>query len=243
MRPIPSSSPFEWLAERRAERRSSLLLVRAGHVLLLALLAGATTGCGPRAAAFPTSSAREAPTTPRLPDGVLAVRITGPLSGAISALSADGDVALVPPLALEAARDVVEQYLSAHVEEDFDRLRELVSPDATTFNPTVGRGGSISLLSAFRERVRRLDYRKLEGLPLAVKAEMEVYTLDDIGRLPPGRPEAPPEMARGDAVVRARIATPRLGPDRYFGDYVEVHLRSTASSWIVVAVREEMPLP
>lgn len=174
---------------------------------------------------------------------MLTVRLPGAIVGASSALSADGDVALRPPLPLEAARDVVDAMLRAHVDEDFERLRELSLPDASTHNPTVGRGSSISLHASFRERTRRLDYRKLEGLPLAVKAEMEVYTLDDIGRLPPGRPEVPPEMMRGDALVRARIATPRVGPDRFFGDVVEVHLRSTDTAWLVVAVTEEMPMP
>ena len=202
------------------------------------------TACAPRAATFatrPPSSLDDART--RTPDGVLAVRLPGALSGSHRALSADGDVALRPPLPLEGARDVVDALLRAHVDEDFERLREIALPDAWMRNPTVGRGSSISLHAAFRERVRRLDYHKLEGLPLAVKAEMEVYTLDDIGRLPPGRPEVPPDMVRGDALVRARIATPRVGPDRYFGDVVEVHLRSTDTAWLVVAVSEEMPMP
>ncbi len=205
---------------------------------------GAGTGCAARPGAFATRppAALDEPRT-RTPDGVLSVRLPGPIAGDASALSADGDVALKPPLPLEAARDVVDAMLRAHVDEDFERLRELTLPDASTHNPTVGRGSTISLHASFRERVRRLDYRKLEGLPLAVKAEMEVYTLDDIGRLPPGRPEVPPDMVRGDALVRARIATPRVGPDRFFGDVVEVHLRSTDTAWLVVAVTEEMPMP
>ena len=229
MPPIPSSS----LSERGAP---------LARWCLVALLSGVS--CAPRAAAFPTrppSALDEART--RTPDGVLTLRLPGAMAGNPSALSADGDVALRPPLPLEGARDVVDALLRALVDEDLDRLREIALPDASTHNPTIGRGSSVSLHASFRERVRRLDYHKLEGLPLAVKVEMEVYTLDDIGRLPPGRPEVPPDMVRGDALVRARIATPRVGPDRFFGDVVEVHLRSTDTAWLVVAVTEEMPMP
>ena len=210
----------------------------------MALLGAVTGGCSTGTIAFRTGAVHPPPNAVgRLPDGVLAIRLAGPVLGAPSALSADGEVALRAPVPLERAREVVDALLRAHVDEDFDRVRELVLPDASTFNPTVGRTGSVSLLAAFRERVRRLDYRKLAGLPLTVTADMEVYTYDDLHRLPQGRPLVPPDMAKGDALVRARVQTPRVGPDRFFGDYVEVHLRPSVSDWQVVSVGEEMPLP
>jgi hypothetical protein len=198
-------------------------------------------------AAFPTQPlsalSGDAGSAVRVPDGVIAAPVSGSVAGEASALSADGSVALRPPLALEGARLTVLALLHTYVEEDFDGFRDLVLADATTYNPLVGSGANVSLIAAFRERIRRLNYRQLAGVPLALEGDMEVYSFDELSQLAGTRPEMPPGMQRGDAFVRARIVTPRVGPERYFGDNLDALLRATPTGWVVVSVAEEMPMP
>lgn len=189
----------------------------------------------------------------RVPDGVVPSPVSGDVSGEASALSVEGAVALRPPEALEGARATVVALLRSYVDEDFDAFRALVETDATTYNPVVGAGVNVSLLAAFRERVRRLNYRQLAGVPLALEGEMEVYSFDELSQLAGTRPEMPAGMKRGDAFVRARIVSPRVGPERYFGDNVDAVLRpspsaspsvgSSPTGWVVLSVAEEMPMP
>jgi hypothetical protein len=222
---------------------------RAGTSFALGCVLGSVACSGEASshgAAFPTqpaSSLAAGRSSPRTPDGVIAAPLSGDVAGEASALSADGSVALRPPLALEGARATVLALLHTYVAEDFDGFRDLVQEDATTYNPVVGSGSNVSLLAAFRERIRRLNYRQLAGVPLALEGEMEVYSFDELSQLAGTRPEMPAGMQRGDAFVRARIVTPRVGPERYFGDNLDALLRATPTGWTVVSIAEEMPLP
>ena len=229
MSPIPLSS-----RSRRPDRRGGL---RA------ALIAGlSAAGCAPAGPPL-FATADRAPSARRQPDGVAVDPMPASVQGADRGSTETlGLVALTPPLAEEQAVAAVEQFFDAAAREDAGALVKLLTPRAVWTNASAGSGPAPAA-GFFIERFRRLDYHQLAGRPLIRQADAEVYTFDDLEAPPPGRPARLPEMTRGDAMVRVRVLTPRVGPDRFFGDEMVFLLHPATGRYLIHFIAEEFQLP
>ena len=94
-------------------------------------------------------------------------------------------------------------------------------------------------MAVWRERFRRLNYGALLDAPLIRAGDAEVYTYDELRAHLPSRPTAPAEMGPRDVLVRATVLTPRLGPDRYFGDEISFVLRPSNGRYLINSVVED----
>jgi hypothetical protein len=208
------------------------------------LVAGVmSAGCGSGTPPMFPSTDRW-PERRREPDGV-AVDPTPAAVGGVSRgdTSSGGEVALAPPLGPAAALASVGQLFEAASREDMQRLTALFAQRGGFMNPSSGSRSVTLATVAFRERFRKLDYRQLAGQTIYRESDAEVYTYDDLERPPPGRPSRPPEMAQGDALIKVRVLTPRIGPDRLFGDEIVFLLRPDAGRYRIQFMAEEFQLP
>lgn len=134
------------------------------------------------------------------------------------------------------------RFVDAVTREDATLLATVLGERAGWINPAAGRSGSNAVL-VWRERFRRLEYGKLAGAPVVRESDVEVYAFDDLEAPLPGRPQRPPEMRDGDVYARARVLTPRIGPDRLFGDELGFVLRSEGDRFRIVLLLEEFQIP
>lgn len=137
--------------------------------------------------------------------------------------------------------DVVRKILDALVQENREALWVHLDPKGFWMNPQIH--ANIPIIPHFSERIRRLDYTQLAGLPLLREHEVEVYTQEDLAVALPGRPEHFPDRKAGDILIRFRILTPRVGTERLFGEEVVVSLRPEGGAYRVWRWQEEFQLP
>lgn len=133
---------------------------------------------------------------------------------------AAGIVALREPVADRDIEDVVRAYVRAFEREDIEALRQLLSPDAT---PLGRAGGRQQLIELWTTRIKTFEYQRLAGSEIARTSKLEKYTYETMGG--PNAPARPPEMRPGDLYVRVPIATPRIGTEQLFGDFLVLLLR------------------
>lgn len=215
---------------------------RPSDRLLALTLASGLLACGAssRPPSYPTTDRHEE--ARRLPDGVALDPLSAPTPPTSRGESpSPGPVALRPPLPIEAAVGVLRRSLEAITQQDMAALQPLLAPRGAWLNPQSNT--SAPLATHFRERIRRLDYGQLTGIPLIREADAEVYTADDLAGAPPGRPPRPQEMKPEDVLLKVRILTPRLGADRLFGDELLVLLRPEQGSYQILRWQEEFQIP
>lgn len=165
-------------------------------------------------------SAPELPKTPRHPDGV-ALELPATLPPTVDRADARGVVALREPVADKDVDDLVRAYVRAFEREDERALIELLAQEAVS----LGRPGSTKahLIETWRRKLSSFEYGRLAGLEVARIAQLERHTYETLGQ--PGAPARPPEMRPGDVYVRVPIATPRIGSEQLFGDWLVLLLR------------------
>jgi hypothetical protein len=133
-------------------------------------------------------------------------------------------------------------FFEALPREDLGAMTAVMTERPGWVNPAISRSAAPAS-AVFVDRFRRLDYEKLQGVPIVREAELEVTTYDELEPPLPGRPPRPPEMAPGDVMVRARIVTPRIGADRLLGDELTFVLRPDRGRHRILLVFEEFQLP
>jgi len=206
-----------------------------------ALVVCCATGCASAPASFATT--QEWPASRRSPDGVAIDPEPAPIAGVHQARTTAGSVvALTPSASLGAAVEAVMRFVDAVTREDAALLATVLGERAGWINPAAGRSGSNAVL-VWRERFRRLEYGKLAGAPVVRESDVEIYAFDDLEAPLPGRPQRPPEMRDGDVYARARVLSPRVGPDRLFGDELGFVLRSEGDRFRIVLLLEEFQIP
>ena len=204
--------------------------------------AAALSGCGPRAAVFPTTD--QWPDAKRQADGVAVDPLPAGVAGVLGdRTTAHRDIALTAPMALESAPDVARDFIAAVVREDAAALSALLGDRAIVVNPGVSGRPQSPLLSMWRERFRRFDYTALANLPVIREPELTVDTFEDLDAAVPGRPRQPAEMRPGDVRVHGRVVTPRIGSDRLFGDELTFLMRPEKGRYRIVLIFEEFQLP
>lgn len=216
--------------------RSELALFLACSALACGALA-----CGaPSPPSFPTTDRWE--DNRRQPDGVAIDPLPAPLTPQTQTEASGARAAVLrPPLSPEGAIQQVSRLLDRITAEDQASFASFLTPQALWRNPLTQ--GSAPLLPHLRERVRRLDYLVLQGVPLVHEPTTEVYTLSELGLYLPGRPARPAEMQQGDLLLRFRVLTPRVGAERLFGDELILLLRPEAGGYRLLTWQEEFQLP
>jgi hypothetical protein len=182
------------------------------------------------------TTAVEAPSqasTPRHPDGVL-IEPPVAIPPATDRAPARGVVALREPLADEAIKDVVRQYVRAWVAEDQTALQQLLTLDAVSLDPAHTARGA--MVEAWTHRMQTLDYKKLAGQEIARLDRIERYEYGDVGL--PGAPARPAEMRPGDILARVPIATPRVGAEQLFPEVLVLLLRRDEGRFRIAGVGE-----
>ncbi len=201
----------------------------------------AIEGCGMYG---PPATALALPDAPRQPDGVV-VEPEMAVPEAIERASAEGVVALRPPLGDEAVVTVVHRLFRAFAHEDVDALQAILTEDAVALaGPGTNRTsrGTGSLLEQWRVRVKNPAYARL-GVSAAVdlvdEERIARFVYEDLGR--PGAPDRPAAMKPGELLVRFSVAapTPRVGAERLFGDAMTLLLRRDGRVYRIAAVGEE----
>lgn len=180
-------------------------------------------------------TATEMPNEPRHPDGVV-LEPPPAVPDAGDFAPARGVVALREPLGEGAVRDVVGGYFEAFVHEDNAAMNKLVTEDIVELG-SQGRNGPDALRSAWKARTSALDYHKLEGSTVADLDSLQRYGYDDLGG--PGREPRPPEMQRGDQLVKVTVLEARVGGERYFGDNVVFLLRREGARYRIAGIEEK----
>ena len=215
-------------------RGASIARASAGALALAGALA---SGCASRQG---VPSAAEPPTTARRPDGVAIDLPSAPVAASASAdVQRAQEAALVPPLSPALATRVLRAYVDAASREDAPALEALLAPTAKWSNPAMNPNNATSLSAVWHERFRRLNYGALAGAPLVRDADAEVYTYNDLHARLRGRPAPPAAMTTRDVLVRARVLTPRVGPERLFGDEIALLLRPSVGRYVIHEVYED----
>ena len=211
-----------------ATTRPSKLCDSRSAAVALAVLALA--GCPARP---PLITAVDVPPAPRHPDGVL-IEPSPAIPPVEDSARARGVVALREPLADEAIKYVVRQYVRAWTTESLDGLEQLLTADAVSLD--AAHQTRAQLRDAWRTRMQNLDFKKLAGAEVARLDHIERYDYADLGI--PGAPARPSEMHPGDVLARVPIATPRVGAEQLFPDVVVLLLRRDEGRYRVAGIGE-----
>jgi len=187
--------------------------------------------CGPKA---PMPTVVEVPAAPRHPDGVV-LELPAALPLATDSAPARGVVALREPLADEALNDVVRDYLRAWIAENRAEIEQMLTLDCASLDAV--RQSRSSLLETFKGRMNNLDYKRLAGVEIARLDRIERADYAGLGL--PGAPPRPPEMRRGDLLVRVPIATPRIGSEQLFPEVLVLLLRREEGRYRIAGIGEE----
>lgn len=200
---------------------------------MAALVAAALTSCA--AATLPEP-------TRRSPDGVAIDPISSPPAARDRAEVADGLVTLRTPLGVDRAVSTVEELFRKIVVEDAEGLKPLFTRDALQITSFSSGGHTPDALNYWQGRFRKLDYTKLTGDLVYREAEMTIYRAEDAIGTPLHPAIRPESLATSDVVIRVPIVTPRVGPDRLFGDEMIVWLRRDGDRYRIFRLLEEFQL-
>jgi hypothetical protein len=126
------------------------------------------------------------------------------------------------------------------VQEQEDDLAELLDPSGRMWAGR--RRRQVSLLTAWSQRLARLDYGSLAGTVVYRTRDREVYRRTDVDKVSQGRDL--PMVPRGDEIlVRVRISPIAAQTKRLFGDEVVFLLRRTSSGYKIAQMKEDFRLP
>ena len=207
----------------------------------LGLALSVLSGCGAGSSAF--GAAAELPEDKRSPDGISLDPVSDPPPPTDRARAGDGLVVLRAPLGLDQALDLVDRAFELIVREDQSALVELFSGDAA-FVASSGSPGAVPPppRDVFRQRLYKLDYTLLAGETIYRPGEIEVYRGSD-EVLPDWAAQPALGLASDDVVLRIPITTPKLGPTRYFGAQIELHLRRAGRVYRIYRWVEDFQVP
>jgi hypothetical protein len=221
----------------RRSKRSEPLRALLRAALTLGFAGAGVAGALACGAGQPPVTALAMPDASREPDGVVIEPVPA-VPEAEERAPASGVVALRAPLPNEAVVAIVHRLFRALVREDVDALQSTLTDDATILGkPHGARGGERALLDVWRARLKSLDYTRLAGGELVQESTIARFTYDDLGA--PGAPERPPEMKRGELLVRFAVPTPRVGTEQLFGDEMTLLLRRDGRGYKIAGIGEE----
>jgi hypothetical protein len=177
----------------------------------------------PNAAAAGDPAGSGARLVPRRPDGVVLdpPTVLSALPAASAHARAEGIVALREPSGADAVVDLVLGFLDGWAHESLDSLLALTTPDAGLLDGP--DHGHATLVESWRQRMHAHDYARLAGAEIVRPERIERWEWDDLG--PPPAPARPPEMRRGEVLVRAPLEVTRVAGERVFGDVLTLILR------------------
>ncbi len=210
--------------------------------LAVAALAAGLVGCGrPSSPGFPSVDRWEP--SRRQPDGIALDPLPAPVVPARRGESnSPFALVLASPQSSEAPLAVMMQLLDAMVREDAAALGRILTVRAQWINPAQPNQSG-DAIGHYRERLRRLEYGRLEGVLLVQEADVELYTFEDLEFPLPGRPARPAEMLQGDVYLRFHILVPRVGIERFFADDMAMIVRPEMGRYRVSYTFEDFPLP
>lgn len=208
------------------------------------LVCAACAGCGERVVLEPDA--------PRRPDGVSLDKAPSWPQPDSDASATDGVATLRTPLGTDAALELLHAYVRAIVTEDATAMRALHTSDATFVSSPVGQPSRAwpGIVNIWERRFARFDYGALEGSVVVREADAQVRRLrspeEGMPQVSPvADDEPPPPMpARGaEVLVRAPVATSRVGGLPLLGSELVLYMRRQGDSYRVSAVVEDFALP
>jgi len=189
---------------------------------------------------------------PRRPDGVSLDKAPSWPQAGSDASSSDGVATLRTPLGTDVALEVLHAYVRAIVTEDAVAMRALHTSDATFISSPAGQPARAwpGAAGIWERRFGRFDYGALEGSVVVREADAQVRRL----RTPEeGAPQVsapvddeppPPAPARGaEVLVRAPVATTRVGGLPILGSELILYMRRQGDTYRVSALVEDFTLP
>jgi hypothetical protein len=171
-------------------------------------------GCG----GGPVATSLELPKTARQPDGV--VLDPEPLvPEAREAASARGVISLKEPLSDAAVRAAIEAFFVPFTSHDAEALDAVLSHAARLLDSRGASSYSIVRDELLR-RVTAFGHAGVQRIPIDA---VERYDYGDLGAR--STHPRPPEMRKGDVLVRVHVTVPHTGNDHLFGDVVVLLFR------------------
>lgn len=216
---------------QRCGRRRSVRFA----ALLWAAVPAACASAGTR---DPVAVPEPTPLSPRHAPGVAVDPILALPKASETATTDHGVVVLAEPVDTRSARSVVEAFFTAVVDESLDDLSLLCEPNAK-FHVSP-RSRTDSLVTFWKRRFDRLDYRSLATEVFYRESEMEVHTAHEPATVALSR-SLPVFPKRAEVLVR----TPMLGTNasRLFGSDIVFLLRPGPSGYKIAEVYEDFRLP
>lgn len=188
----------------------------------------------------------------RRPDGVAVDPLAYPPEPTERAEARDGVVTLRTPLGVDAARDTATTFLNALTREDAETLRQRLTPDALSVNPsTRGRENAFYF---FTRRFARLEYQFLINASFYQDEQLQLFRAGEgtdfwadlvgpsaIGAGAPG--QVSDALEPGDVVVVVPVSVTRSGTAQLFGEELTLLLRRSGGRYLVHRVVEDFALP
>jgi hypothetical protein len=164
------------------------------------------------------ASAIDLPKTPRQPDGVI-LDPEPTVPRAVESAPARGVISLKEPLSDAILRGAVDAFFVPFTSHDPDALEGVLSRAARLLDSH----GASSFTVVRDELVRRVAAFKAAGVTRVDVDGIERFDYGDLAQN--GAHPRPPEMRKGDVLVRVHVSLPRLSGDRLFADIVVLVFR------------------
>jgi hypothetical protein len=209
------------------------------------LVAAAACG-GPGAADFPTAT--ELPDDDRRPDAIAVDLPSEPPPSQDQAQADQHIVALRTPLGMQAARDTVQAFFRAVVQEDMSALSKLLRSGTMVQTARAGAGPTKEqeALSWWRQRFRKHEYDKLAARVLYRDGDIETFRSDRFGALPVAvrrpAPASRSSVPQTDLVLRIPIVTHSIRSERLLGDELFLWLERVDDRYVITHMAEPGPL-
>jgi hypothetical protein len=186
------------------------------HRLTLRLCA--CVGLLPACGGAPMQTTVELPDGPRQPDGV-AFDPPSAIPRAVEAAGAGGVVTLKEPIGDRAIRSAISGFFAAFAVHDPEALDAILSHSARLLYSH----GASSYVIVRDELLRRLAGFSRAGVNSVPIDSIERFDYGDLGAS--AAHPRPPEMRKGDILVRVHLSLPKGGTDRLFADIVVLLFR------------------
>jgi hypothetical protein len=164
------------------------------------------------------TSALELPKTPRQPDGVV-IDAEPTVPRAVESSAARGVISLKEPLGDAVVRGAVEAFFVPFTSHDPEAVDGVLSHSARLLDSH----GASSFAVVRDELLRRVAGFKAAGVTSVHIDSIERFDFGDLGEN--GGHPRPPEMRKGEVLVRVHVTTPHPTGDRLFADVVVLLLR------------------
>ena len=130
-------------------------------------------------------------------------------------------MSLREPAGNAAVVELLQAFVDGWEHESLDSLAALLLPDASAIDG--GEHGHVSLVEAWRQRLRAHDYARLAGMEVLRPDRIQRWAWDELGT--PETPARPPGMRPADLLVRVPLEVTRIAGERVFGDVMTMVLR------------------